>query len=66
MTPNIRLALEKLNFKLHNHIYKVMFEWCEKYGLDDPSRSREKSRFIDGVKLGAYLQSKLEENNGRR
>lgn len=55
MTPNIRVALEKLNYNQHNDIYKVAFEWCEKYGLNEPHRSREKSRFLDGVKLGSYL-----------
>ncbi len=55
MTPNIRVALEKLNYNQHNDIYKVAFEWCEKYGLNKPERSREKSRFLDGVKLGSYL-----------
>jgi hypothetical protein len=55
MKPDIRLALEKLNYKQPHNVYKIAFEWCEKYGLNDPERSREKSRFLDGVKLGAYL-----------
>jgi hypothetical protein len=55
MTPNIRVALEKLNYKQHNDIYKVGFEWCEKYGLNEPDRVREKSRFLDGMMLGSYL-----------
>ena len=47
---DIRIELDKYP-PLHNKIAKIMFEWCEKYGL----KGREKSRFIDGVKLGAYL-----------
>lgn len=57
MAPNMRVALEKLNYQQHNDIYKVAFEWCEKYGLNELDRSREKSRFLDGVKLGSYLLS---------
>lgn len=68
MTPDIRLALEKLNYQQHNDIYKVAFEWCEKYGLNKTDRSQEKSRFLDGVKLGGYLaiqKQKLNENYGK-
>lgn len=64
MTPNIRVALEKLNIKLHNDLYKVAFEWCEKYGLNKPSKSREQSRFLDGVMLGFYLATK--KHNGEK
>lgn len=53
MIPNIRVALEKLNHKMHNNIYKIGFEWCEKHKL----QGMEKSRFLDGLKLGSYLQA---------
>jgi hypothetical protein len=50
----LRADLEKYP-PIHNDIAKAMFEWCEKYGLE----GREKSRFIDGVKLGVTLANKL-------
>ena len=49
----IRAELEKLNFQMAYNIHKTAFEWCDKYEL----KEREKSRFLDGVKLGAFLQS---------
>jgi hypothetical protein len=55
---HLRADLEKYP-PIHNNIAKVMFEWCEKYGLE----GREKSRFIDGVKLGVALVSKNENKN---
>lgn len=62
---NIRVALEKLNYKQQNDIWKVAFEWCEKYGLNHPDRQREKSRFLDGVVLGSYLQAQKQTINNR-
>lgn len=55
MYKNIRVELEKYP-PIHNDVAKVMFEWCQKYGLE----GREKSRFIDGVKLGVALANKAE------
>lgn len=61
----LRSAIEKLNYSPHNDVYKVAFEWCERYGLNDPERCREKSRFLDGIRLGSYLEHQKKNSTAK-